>query len=450
MSLLQQTGSKMTNTDAIADLLINAGEPDKDSSTALMVYKGSSLGTSSDAFLELLDDLTSKATQSNKKEEQDAHRRCIKHVLNSLIQCMFRFEWLALPTNPSNFADGEYLNGLGFSRRRMQRIVDTLCEENIMYLGRKGFRDLRPNETSKASQYYPTTKFIQLFSSSLYSTYDDFSDYEPLKFDRFEAADMPSATSVNEWQRILTRYNDFMSDHTWAMKNPSSRSLKDFVGRGGRINNYYQNLVNRRIPLRTSTLIDGEAIVEPDFSCNHLRMASYIVGEELPADPYSDIAKETGLSRDKIKTVITKCFGAVTAGRSKGKLLRDASSDKRSPMSVDDFKAIRSSVEHNYPWITKDELFFNDVGTRLQWLEGEIALKMLQWATEEQIPLLAVHDAFAVRGIDGSNTNTRMLEVWKEVVEKAKNDSFLEATQYTVAIALERKEARKALKQAKT
>lgn len=408
----------MTNTDAIADLLINAGAPDKDSSTALMVYKGSSLGTSSDAFLELLDDLASKATQSNKKEEQDAHRRCIKHVLNSLIQCMFRFEWLALPTNPSNFANDEYLNGLGFSRRRMQRIVDTLCEENIMYLGRKGYRDLRLSETSKASQYYPTTKFIQLFSSSLYFTYGDFSDYEPLKLDRFEAADMPSATSVKEWQRILTRYNEFMSDHTWAMKDPSSRSLKDFVGRGGRINNYYQNLVNRRIPLRTSTLIDGEAIVEPDFSCNHLRMASYIVGEELPADPYSDIAKETGLSRDKIKTVITKCFGAVTAGRSKGKLLRDASSDKRSPMSVDDFKAIRSSVEHNYPWVTKDELFFNDVGTRMQWLEGEIALKMLEWATEEQIPLLAVHDAFAVRDIDGSNTNTRMLEVWKEVVEK--------------------------------
>ena len=37
MSLLQQTGSKMANTDVIADLLINAGEPDKDSSTALMV-----------------------------------------------------------------------------------------------------------------------------------------------------------------------------------------------------------------------------------------------------------------------------------------------------------------------------------------------------------------------------------------------------------------------------
>ena len=86
----------MANKDAIADLLINASEPDKDSSTALMAYKGSSLGTSSDAFLGLLDDLTSRATQSNKKEVQDAHRRsqtltdaalcmCLTHLSNACL-----------------------------------------------------------------------------------------------------------------------------------------------------------------------------------------------------------------------------------------------------------------------------------------------------------------------------------------------------------------------------
>tara|TARA_B110000305_G_scaffold238785_1_gene305002 strand:- start:3932 stop:4255 length:324 start_codon:yes stop_codon:yes gene_type:complete len=107
-------------------------------------------------------------------------------------------------------------------------------------------------------------------------------------------------------------------------------------------------------------------------------MASYIVEEELPSDPYSDIAKETGLSRDKIKTVITKCLGAVTLGRSKGKLIKDASLDKRSPMSADDFRAILSSIENNYLWVIKQRLFFNDVGTRMQWLEGEIELKMLK------------------------------------------------------------------------
>ena len=89
---LEKSTNQMTNTDATADLLIDAGEPDKDSSTALMVYKGSSLVASSGAFQGLLKELTNKATQSKKKDEQGAFRRCIEHVPNSLIQCMFRFE----------------------------------------------------------------------------------------------------------------------------------------------------------------------------------------------------------------------------------------------------------------------------------------------------------------------------------------------------------------------
>ena len=431
----------MTNSDTVAQLLINAGEPDKDSSTTVIAYNGFNLGAGSEAFEALLDDLSSKATSSNKRTVREAHRSCIKHVLNTLIQCMFRFEWLALPTNPSNFTSGAYLHGLGFSRRIMQRLVNVLCEEDIMYLGRKGFRDPRPNTTSRASQYYPTLKFINLFSSSLYSTYGDFDDYEALKFDRFEAADMPPDQSIDEWQRILVNYNQFMSQHSWALKNPSSRSMKDFIGRSGRINNYYQNLVNRRLPLRSSTLIDGEAIVEPDFSCNHLRMASYIVGEELPEDPYSDIAAETGLTRDKIKSVITKCFGASTSKGTKGKLIQDAHLDKRSPMSADDYRSILVSIEKNYPWVRDANLFFNDVGTRMQWLEGEIALEMLKWATEEEIPLLAVHDAYAVRASDGASTAKRMEEVWIEVMRRAKTDRFLEATRHTVAEVQKRRKA---------
>ena len=70
---MQQTGSKLANTHAIADLLINAGEPGKDSLTALMVCKGSSLEASSDVFTGLLGGLTSRAAQSGKKEERGAH-----------------------------------------------------------------------------------------------------------------------------------------------------------------------------------------------------------------------------------------------------------------------------------------------------------------------------------------------------------------------------------------
>ena len=229
-----------------------------------------------------------------------------------------------------------------------------------------------------------------------------------------------------------------MRDHSWAMKNPSSRSVKDFVGRSGRINNSYQNLANRRLPLRINTLLDGEAIKEPDFTCNHLYMASYLVGEDLPTDPYNYIAEETVLSRDKIKAVITRCLGA-TSKQQKGLLIRDAHKDSKVPMSADAFRAILSSIEKNYPWVESNHLFFNDIGTRMQWLEGEIGLDMLKWSTDSNTPLLAVHDAYAVRSFDEDTTYNKMLDVRTQVLNRATKDKFIEATQYTVSIVRARK-----------
>lgn len=156
----------MTNTDNIANLLIEAGEPDKDNSTAVVIYTGTSLGTSSDTFTDFLDDLANKITKSNKKEVQKEHRRCLNHVLSSLIQCMFRFEWLSLPTNEPNFADDAHLRRLGFSRRIMERIIKLLCAEDVMYLGRKGFKPASPALAPMASQFYPTTKFIRYSATS--------------------------------------------------------------------------------------------------------------------------------------------------------------------------------------------------------------------------------------------------------------------------------------------
>jgi hypothetical protein len=428
----------IANTDLVVDLLLKAGAPDDDSSSRIVVYSASSLGANTPAFQDLVNKLTSEITSSKKPEVIELHKRCLNHTLKSLIHCMFRFEWLALPTNPANFAAGEYLNSLGFDKRRMNRVIDLLCAEGLMLAGRKGYRDPRPGKSSQASQFYPTEKFIRDFASSLYSDSADFDDYQPVVFKDFEPADYPNATELGSWEKIIRDYNDFMRHHSWAMKGPSSRSLKDFVGRSGRINNSYQNLTNRRVPLRINTLIDGEAIAEPDFSANHLRMASYLVAEELPDDPYSYLEKDTGLSRAAIKAVVTKVMGA-TSTQQKGIIIMNAPSDKKAPMTADDFKAVLSAIESNYPWVKQNNLLFNDVGTRLQWLEGEIGLQMLKWSTDNKLPLLAVHDAYAVRCSDEDATEQHMHRVWLEVLNTAKEDSFLETTQYTVSAVAKRK-----------
>lgn len=431
----------------IAELLINAGEPDKDSSTRVVVYSGGSLGTGSEMFTALLEQLTEAATKSKRDSDIDLHRKCIRHILNSLIHAMFRFEWLALPTNPANYGNGKYLTSLGFSQRRMERIVEVLLQHDVMQLGRLGFIDHREGMPSKASQYYPTESFIKSYASSLYTGFGDFDNYQALKFENFDEVDMPSQPEMDRQELIIRSYNEYMRHHSYAMKNPSSRSFKDFVGRSGRINNYFQTLANRRLPLRKSTMIDGEAIAEPDFSCNHLRMASYLVGEQLPADPYSVIASDTGLTRDVIKAVITKSIGALSLSQKGGIVIESLKPERgRVAVSADDFKAALASIERHYPWVAKEQLLFNDVGTRMQYLEGEIALEMLQWAVEEDVPLIAVHDAYACKSSDEDRVDKQMLDVWFKVLDSAKAANYLSATQHTVSKALQRKAAKAAKK----
>ena len=430
------------NAAKLAEDIIANGKPHKDSETRVLRLSGRSMGTSSEEFRALLNEMTAKVTKSKNPVDIDLHKHCLNHIMNTLALSGFRFDWLALPTNPPNFASGEYLRGLGFSRARMQRCIKVLIDNDIILLGRKGHRGGKEAQ-AKASQYYPTERFIRLMCDSLYTEFGDFdanSDDDLYRFTNFNDEDMPVYESYQYKIDTLRRYNAFMREHNWAMKNPSHISIKDFDGRSGRVSNYYQSLAERRVQIRTKTLLDGYPVVEPDFSANHLRMASFIVGEELPEDPYTVIGDETGLERDQVKSVVTKCMGATTP-RAKGRLIGKAHLAKV-PLNADEFRAALASLEHHYPW-TKD-IFFHDVGTRLQYLEGEIALNMMDWAVNEEIPLLAVHDAYAVRDIDGQATDDHMHYIWNIVLNQAKVEGFLDNTEYTVPLVLERKRAKKA------
>ncbi len=78
------------------------------------------------------------------------------------------------------------------------------------------------------------------------------------------------------------------------------------------------------------------------------------------------------------------------------------------------------ATEKLFPWVNKEKIFFNDAGARMQKLEGEIGLRMFKWALNEEVPMLSVHDAFAVKEKDEERTMERMNEEWIKVVNKEK------------------------------
>ena len=431
------------NAAQLAEMIIGKREPDKNSSTRLLRLSGRSIGASSAEFIDLLNGLTAKVTKSTSQADIDNHRYCLNIILNTLVLCIFRFEWVSLPVNGPNFKNGEYLRWLGFSRKRMQRCIELLLREGIMTLGRKGFKAGNDHGTeAKASQYYATPSFIRLMCESLYTDFGGFdnnADEQLYRFKEFEADDIPTYESYSYKIETIRRYNAYMREHSWAMKNPSHITIKDFDGRSGRVTNYYQSLAQRRVPIRTSTLLDGEKIAEPDFSANHLRMASHLVGEELPDDPYTVVAEETGLTREQIKSVVTKCMGA-SSKAPKGYLISNAHK-ATIPVSADGFRAVLASFEQNHPWT--NDIFFHDFGTRLQYLEGRIALYMMDWAVTEDVPLLAVHDAYAVKESDEERTYEYMQHAWNMTIQEAKVDGFIESTEYTVPLVIARKKAQK-------
>jgi hypothetical protein len=426
----------MQNAEMLAETIISAGKPHKDSETRIQRFNFTAVGTKANELAALLDELTSKVTKSQAPIDIQNHRQCLRYILNNLMLCAFRFEWLVLPTTPNSFKQGEYLQSLGFDQRRMKRCIDLLLNENLMFAGRKGHLGGK-EAPSKASQFYPTPTFISLACSYLYSeigSFDAITDEDLYQFKRFDHMDLPSIETYQSKLATLRNYNNFMREHSWAMKSPSHRTVKDFDCRSGRIINHFQNLAERRVKIRTQTLIDGFPISEPDFSANHLRMSAFLNGEEIPEDPYQEIAKSTGLKREQIKRVVTECMGASTL-RQKGGLIRHAYLH-RIPIHAEQYKVILDALYSNYPWLKA--VFFNDYGPRLQYLEGEIALEMMWWATNNEIPLIPVHDAFAVRAQDHDSTFQQMEQSWISVLHQARGEAFITTTQYTTDIVLER------------
>lgn len=412
------------NSVILSKKLIAKGYPDNDKSQPIQIYRLSEFGLRKVQLGKFLDELTPKATLSKHKEDIDRFRANLRLLIYNLVAVAYEFKWLSIPVGDMHYRKGERLGSFGLSRRRVQAILDVLIREDLAVLGRKGYRHIGRPEESKSSQYYPTPKLMEYFSSCLY----EFSDSLVLpcyhSFNSFPSNEPPEPSLWAANEALLRCYNEFMQTHWWARKGPTTRSFSMSIDRGGRLNTGYQNIVNRRLPIRINTLLDGEPISEPDFSSNHLRMASSLVGETLPEDPYSMFAEQVGTSREVVKEFVTRAIGCVSVKQKGGQILALASVKEGLTMQM--YKDLLAAFTKELPWVLDKGIFYNDTGSKMQKLEGEIALKMIAWGMNEQMPIIAVHDSFAVQNIHEQKTWAKMQEVWDELVgeQKLRSDCY--------------------------
>ena len=174
--------------------------------------------------------------------------------------------------------------------------------------------------------------------------------------------------------------------------------------RGGRAYGWWQQLSKE---LRSQILLDGEAVVEPDFSQLHATMLYALRELPVPGDAYII----PGYGRDTIKIAFNVIINARTTQAAIGavqKELKNASlqHDKRYASQI-----VRA-VKDAHPEIKED--FGSDKGVMLMRKDSDIIVRAMLVLVDEKIPFLPVHDSIVCR----RNDKNRVMQVMK--------DSFLE------------------------
>ena len=396
-----------SNASELVKLLMEAEKPHHRATLPLLNYSTRSLGN---AFSNLEDELMPDVIKAKQGDAHDNHRRLLRLFLLNLVGIGFSHEHLNIQTKPE--PDSWIHNKYGLDQRRTKRIVDVLLEHELM------FKSLWGNRHAKMTNAYrPTANLLLPYSEFLYQDHGTFEDYEPIKLSG------EGYTGVLEWlsdlernREILRAYNAMMSSHTWARKDVTQRSFNDTPFSAGRVHTPFQTIVNRRVPIRKNTLLDGKRIVEPDFTANHLTLLSMIFDCPLPDSPYDRVANDTGISKEVVKTVLVRLMGAQNEqGFNQAKYSLERAKDKVTRTQVN---AIRQSFYRCIPFLQEQNLLCTGWGGRLQFIEGETALAMFEWATETNTPILNVHDSFACKQEDEERVTKAMYSLRERVLSK--------------------------------
>ena len=395
------------NARLLVQEILVAEKPHYKATLPLLAYSTHSLGN---AFSNLEDELMPDVIKAKQGDAHDNHRRLLRLILLNLVGVGFSHEHLNIQTKPE--PDSWIHNKYGLDQRRTKRLVDALLEHKLM------FKSLWGNRFAKITNAYrPTANLLLPYAEFLYQDHGNFDDYEPIKLSGEDY------TGSLEWfpdlernREILRAYNAMMSAHTWARKDVTHRSFNETPFSAGRVHTPYQTIVNRRVPIRKKTLLDGQPIAEPDFTANHLTLLSMIFDRPLPDSPYDRVADDTGIPKDVVKTVLVRLMGAQNEqGFNQAKYTLERSKDKVSRTQVN---AIRNSFYRCIPFLHDYNLLCTGWGGRLQFIEGETALAMFDWATETNIPILNVHDSFACKKEDEERVSVAMYSLRERVLSE--------------------------------
>ena len=307
-------------------------------------------------------------------------------------------------------------------------IIASLEEHGL--IGRKRGYNF-PGGSARQTRIWSTKTFLQHFSKL---TPELLIESEPVELvilhnDRKKEIDYKDTKKTKRIRRILQQANEvnrsaqIIDEIDQKVDTDLHAVFNVAFDRGGRLyhsgSNHFQKMPEDE---RTAIKINGNRVVELDYSAFHPRILYAMEGAQFPVeiDPYMIIYQD-GALRGILKNILLFALGcddrnkAVSAGN---KFLYDNYDQyrlmKRKGLTI---KEVISKFEEAHEPIK--HYFYRDTAGFVQNRDYKMALDILSHFTSKGIPCLPVHDSFIVEEQYEAELRNEMDEVFK-----ARNNGF--------------------------
>lgn len=219
---------------------------------------------------------------------------------------------------------------------------------------------------------------------------------------------------LERMQRRIQQFNeaitslDIISDNGVSLAAPLVRIFNGELARGGRFYATGTSWQNVKADMRRRIAIDGEQVVELDFSSLHPAMLYAEAGAIMPADSY-DISP---WQRELVKLGVLVLINAnsehtarlAIAHKPVMRTVAEPGSQQAIRLAqdlIDDIKRAHKPIAH---------AFHSDAGARLMRQDSELAERVMILLARQGIVALPVHDSFLVPASKRDQLEAAMLE----------------------------------------
>lgn len=332
-------------------------------------------------------------------------------VITNLLACIKKSNLLVYSRSKGKSTNSKK----GITARKVMRCIEFLSDEG--YITNHVGTAHAKMEKRQISYVCPTNKFIEEWSvkelvEEAMESYQNALQVIELRDDQKQSLKYRNNQDIKKMEEVVRNLNRM--NEVVQIRGGEGETLTNFYCRifnesfdyGGRF--YKADVLaikNKQTSARLDITIDGQSVVEVDYSNLHFRIAAALENldyENIPLDVYSGILDDetNEIDRRIVKLAVNimfNCYNEASAEKAINLEINKLTQEEKSVYTLGKAKSVILLIYDAYPEFI--ELFCNSrsYGRVLQNADSHLANDILEVMIERGIPCLPVHDSFIVQ-----------------------------------------------------